>query len=89
VQLSVFECLRFQAEAQALRADLLRLIAPFEDQVRIYLMTSQTFSERYIIGVRTVEERSDYWIAQWARSKFTQKEYATRQFVVHAVASEF
>ncbi|MGH3903053.1 MAG: CRISPR-associated endonuclease Cas2 [Pseudonocardiaceae bacterium] len=26
--------------------------------------TSQTFSQRYIIGARTVEERSDYWIVR-------------------------
>ncbi|MGH3804323.1 MAG: CRISPR-associated endonuclease Cas2 [Pseudonocardiaceae bacterium] len=65
VQLSVFECqVRSQTELQALRADLRTLIDPLEDQVRIYPTTTQTFSERYIIGARTVEERSDYWIVR-------------------------
>jgi hypothetical protein len=40
------------------------VIDPLEDQVRIYPTTSQTFSQRYIIGARTVEERSDYWIVR-------------------------
>lgn len=53
-----------QTELQALRADLRTLIDPLEDQVRIYPTTTQTFSERYIIGARTVEERSDYWIVR-------------------------
>ncbi|MGH3908060.1 MAG: hypothetical protein ACRDTE_28355 [Pseudonocardiaceae bacterium] len=52
--------MRSQTEPQALRA----LIEPLEDQVRIYPTTSQTFSQRYIIGARTVEERSDYWIVR-------------------------
>jgi CRISPR-associated protein Cas2 len=65
VQLSVFECqVRSQAELQSLRADLRELIDPLEDQVRIYPTTAQTFSQRYIIGARTVEERSDYWIVR-------------------------
>jgi len=65
VQLSVFECqVRSQTELQTLRADLRGLIDPLEDQVRIYPTTTQTFSERYIIGARTVEERSDYWIVR-------------------------
>ncbi|MGH4016430.1 MAG: CRISPR-associated endonuclease Cas2 [Pseudonocardiaceae bacterium] len=65
VQLSVFECeVRSQVDVQALRAGLRALIDPLEDQVRIYPTTSQTFSQRYIIGARTVEERSDYWIVR-------------------------
>jgi len=65
VQLSVFECqVRSQAELQSLRAQLRSLIDPLEDQVRIYPTTTQTFSQRYILGARTVEERSDYWIAR-------------------------
>lgn len=63
VQLSVFECqLRSQTELAALRAALRGLIDPLEDQVRIYPTSSETFSQRCIIGARTVEERSDYWI---------------------------
>jgi len=65
VQLSVFECqVRSQTELQSLRAQLRALIDPMEDQVRIYPTTTQTFSQRYIIGARTVEERSDYWIVR-------------------------
>jgi CRISPR-associated protein Cas2 len=65
VQLSVFECqVRNQTELQTLRANLRALIDPFEDQVRIYPTTTDTFSQRYIIGARTVEERSDYWIVR-------------------------
>lgn len=65
VQLSVFECqVRSHTELQALRAELRALIDPLEDQVRIYPTTSQTFSQRYIVGARTVEERSDYWIVR-------------------------
>jgi len=40
------------------------LIDPMDDQVRIYPTTTQTFSQRYILGARTVEERSDYWIVR-------------------------
>jgi len=32
--------------------------------VRVYPTTTRTFAERYIIGARTVEERSDYWIVR-------------------------
>ena len=65
VQLSVFECqVRSQTELQSLRAQLRALIDPLEDQVRIYPTTTQTFYERYILGARTVEERSDYWIVR-------------------------
>ena len=65
VQLSVFECqVRSQTELQSLRVQLRALIDPMEDQVRIYPTTTQTFSQRYIIGARTVEERSDYWIVR-------------------------
>jgi len=65
VQLSVFECqVRSQTELQSLRAQLRALIDPLEDQVRIYPTTAQTFSQRYILGARTVEERSDYWIVR-------------------------
>jgi len=65
VQLSVFECqVRSQTELQSLRAQLRALIDPLEDQVRIYPTTTQTFSQRYILGARTVEERSDYWIVR-------------------------
>ncbi len=42
------------------------LIDPFEDQVRIYPTTSHTFSQRYILDARTVEERSDYWCSMTA-----------------------
>ena len=65
MQLSVFECqVRSQTELQSLRAQLRALIDPLEDQVRIYPTTTQTFSQRYILGARTVEERSDYWIVR-------------------------
>ncbi len=65
VQLSVFECeLRSQDELRTLRAEIRRLIDTVEDQVRLYPTTTQTFTERYIIGARTVEERSDYWIVR-------------------------
>ena len=30
----------------------------------IYSTTTQTFSQRYILGARTVEECSDYWIVR-------------------------
>ena len=65
MQLSVFECqVRSQTELQSLRAQLRALIDPMEDQVRIYPTTTQTFSQRYILGARTVEERSGYWIVR-------------------------
>jgi CRISPR-associated protein Cas2 len=65
VQLSVFECeVRSQDELRALRAEIRRRIDTIEDQVRLYPTTSQTFTERYIIGARVVEERSDYWIVR-------------------------
>lgn len=65
VQLSVFECeVRGAEELRALRAALRECIDPLEDQVRLYPTTSRTFAERYIIGARTVEERSDYWIVR-------------------------
>lgn len=65
VQLSVFECeVRSAEELRKLRSELRARIDPLEDQVRLYPTTVQTFSERYIIGARTVEERSDYWIVR-------------------------
>ncbi|MGH3797678.1 MAG: CRISPR-associated endonuclease Cas2 [Pseudonocardiaceae bacterium] len=65
VQLSVFECeVRSVEELRVLRAELRARIDTLEDQVRMYPTTVQTFSERYIIGARTVEERSDYWIVR-------------------------
>ena len=65
VQLSVFECeVRTDRELAQLRAGLRDRIDPLEDQVRLYPTTSQTFSERYIIGARVVEERADYWIVR-------------------------
>lgn len=65
VQLSVFECLvRSRDELRELRADLRKRIDPLEDQIRLYATTEQTFRERYIIGARVVEERSDYWIVR-------------------------
>lgn len=65
VQLSVFECeVRSADELRVLRAELRARIDTLEDQIRIYPTTVQTFSERYLIGARTVEERSDYWIVR-------------------------
>ncbi len=65
VQLSVFECeVTSIDELRSLRAQLRERIDPLEDQVRVYPTTTQTFAERYIIGARTVEERSDYWIVR-------------------------
>jgi len=65
VQLSVFEReMASPVALQDLRAELRIRIAVLEDQLRVYPTTSQTFSERYIIGARTVEERSDYWIVR-------------------------
>ncbi|MGH3907971.1 MAG: CRISPR-associated endonuclease Cas2 [Pseudonocardiaceae bacterium] len=65
VQLSVFECeVRSQDELRALRAEIRRRIDTLEDQVRLYPTTTQTFTDRYIIGARVVEERSDYWIVR-------------------------
>ncbi|MGH3942479.1 MAG: CRISPR-associated endonuclease Cas2 [Pseudonocardiaceae bacterium] len=65
VQLSVFECeVRSQDELRKLRAEIRRRIDTLEDQVRLYPTTSHTFTERYIIGARVVEERSDYWIVR-------------------------
>ncbi|HSV66859.1 MAG TPA: CRISPR-associated endonuclease Cas2 [Mycobacteriales bacterium] len=63
VQLSVFECeVRSTEELRELRAEIRTRIDVLEDQVRLYPTTTQTFAERYIIGARVVEERSDYWI---------------------------
>lgn len=45
------------------RTALRERIDPLEGQVRLYPTTAQTFAERYIIGARTIEERSDYRIA--------------------------
>jgi CRISPR-associated protein Cas2 len=65
VQLSVFECeVASTDELRSLRAKLRERIDPLEDQVRVYPTTTRTFAERYIIGARTVEERSDYWIVR-------------------------
>lgn len=65
VQLSVFECeVRSTGDLRALRAALRERIDPLEDQVRVYPTTTQTFSERVIVGARTVEERADYWIVR-------------------------
>lgn len=65
VQLSVFECeVRSTDELRVLRASIRERIDPLEDQVRVYPTTNETFSERVIIGARTVEERSDYWIVR-------------------------
>ncbi|MGI8815025.1 MAG: CRISPR-associated endonuclease Cas2 [Pseudonocardia sp.] len=65
VQLSVFECeVRSADELRGLRATLRELIDPLTDQVRVYPTTAATFSERVIIGARTVEERADYWIVR-------------------------
>ncbi|GAA4409858.1 CRISPR-associated endonuclease Cas2 [Actinokineospora soli] len=63
VQLSVFECdVPTTAELHRLRARLRELIDPLEDQVRMYPTDTTTYNQRYIIGARTVEERSHYWI---------------------------
>jgi CRISPR-associated protein Cas2 len=63
VQLSVFECEVADAdETRALRAALRERIDPLVDQVRIYPTTHATLEQRHILGARTVEERSDYWI---------------------------
>ena len=65
VQLSVFECeVRSAEELRQLRADLRKRIDSLEDQVRLYPTTSKTINERYILGARVVEERSDYWIVR-------------------------
>jgi len=65
VQLSVFECEVLDADAlRDLRAALRARIDTLEDQVRLYPTTAATFSERYILGARVVEERSDYWIVR-------------------------
>ncbi|WP_131745452.1 CRISPR-associated endonuclease Cas2 [Frankia sp. Cppng1_Ct_nod] len=65
VQLSVFECeVRSTDELRKLKAELRDRIDTLEDQIRIYPTTEATFSERHIIGARTVEERSDYWIVR-------------------------
>jgi CRISPR-associated protein Cas2 len=65
VQLSVFEReVASTDELRSLRAQLRERIDPLEDQVRVYPTTTRTFAERYIIGARTVEERSGYWIVR-------------------------
>ncbi len=65
VQLSVFECeVRSTDELRKLKAELRDRIDTLTDQIRIYPTTETTFSERHIIGARTVEERSDYWIVR-------------------------
>ena len=66
VQLSVFECeVRTDRELAQLRAGLRDRIDPLDGPgARLYPTTSQTFSERYIIGARVVEERADYWIVR-------------------------
>jgi len=65
VQLSVFECEVTDGDAlRDLRAAIRERIDPLEDQVRIYPTTAGTFSERTIIGARTLEERADYWIVR-------------------------
>lgn len=65
VQLSVFECeVRSVEELRRLRAELRTRIDTLTDQIRLYPTSDQTFAERTIIGARTVEERSDYWIVR-------------------------
>jgi CRISPR-associated protein Cas2 len=65
VQLSVFGCEVGSAdELRRLRAELRSRIDTLEDQIRFYPTTAETFSERVIIGARSVEERADYWIVR-------------------------
>lgn len=65
VQLSVFECeVRSTEEMRRLRHELRARIDPLTDQVRLYPTDNRTFSERVVIGARTVEERADYWIVR-------------------------
>jgi CRISPR-associated protein Cas2 len=65
VQLSVFECdVGSTDNLRSLRAALRERIDPLTDQVRLYPTTATTFGERYIIGARMVEERSDFWIVR-------------------------
>ncbi|ONH38001.1 MULTISPECIES: CRISPR-associated endonuclease Cas2 [Protofrankia] len=65
VQLSVFECeVRSTDELRTLKAGLRERIDTLTDQIRIYPTTDATISERHVIGARTVEERSDFWIVR-------------------------
>lgn len=65
VQLSVFECeVRSTDELRKLRHELRARIDTLTDQVRVYPTTTTTYSERVVIGARTVEERADYWIVR-------------------------
>ncbi len=65
VQLSVFECeVASTGELRALRAALRERMDPLTERVRLYSITETTFGERYIIGARTVEECSDFWIVR-------------------------
>jgi CRISPR-associated protein Cas2 len=49
-------------ELRRLLAAIGERIDTLEAQFRLYPTTTQTFTERYLIGARTVEERADYWI---------------------------
>ena len=63
VQLSVFECLIPTPTAgRALRKTMRELIDVEEDQIRIYVLSSDDPSRTLILGARMLEERQDYWI---------------------------
>jgi CRISPR-associated protein Cas2 len=65
VQLSVFECdIESKRDLARLRARLLDLIDPAEDQIRIYPLDERTIRETVILGSRIIEERQDYWIVR-------------------------
>lgn len=63
VQLSVFECeIADREELEMLVGHIERLLEPVEDQVRLYPLNVAAVREMRVLGLRTLEERRDFWI---------------------------
>ncbi len=63
VQLSVFEVdLADRDKAVAFRDRLRTMIDDDDDQIRLYPLPADSWTQRLIYGNRTLEERVDYWI---------------------------
>jgi CRISPR-associated protein Cas2 len=61
--LSVFEVeLPDRDKALAFRDRLRTLIDPDDDQVRLYPLPADAWTQRLVYGNRTLKERVDYWI---------------------------
>ncbi len=62
VQLSVFECDLDPGALVELKARLLGLIDPHDDQIRLYALPNGPGKPVDVLGNRRLEERADFWI---------------------------